>query len=117
MRSIKFRQWTGEEMSYWLGHEPGDIKVTNINEFFEEESNIMQYTGLKDKNGKEIYDLDILSCTRHGWIGVVKWRAPAFWVIELAGEPSGEESQWSLNVNLLQYKIIGNFYENPELLK
>jgi len=48
-----------------------------------------------------------------GWIGVVQWNRGSFWVYEVAGESSGEESQWSID---LDYEVIGNIYENPNLI-
>lgn len=74
---------------------------------------LMQYTGLKDKNGKEIYEGDILKVD---WkdnryksvIGMVEWDNENAAYRFAAGSPS--EVSWS-------HEIIGNIYENPELLK
>jgi len=77
---------------------------------------LMQSTGLKDVHGKDIYESDIVKPTRGyrtGWIGVVQWNRGSFWVYEVAGESSGEESQWSID---LDYEVIGNIYENPNLI-
>ncbi|PZM86351.1 hypothetical protein DLH72_01285 [Candidatus Gracilibacteria bacterium] len=71
---------------------------------------LMQYTGLKDKNGKEIYEGDILQ------IGLRKyeviWEDGFYRLFDRKAE--AKEKYCSLNLKDL--KIIGNIYENPELI-
>jgi hypothetical protein len=77
---------------------------------------ITQFTGLKDKNGKEIYEGDILK---------IKELPPqeVFWVNELAQYrllPFDCRNEWDKGRTIEFAKIgivIGNIYENPELLK
>jgi len=110
MREIKFRAWdkVRKDMIY---PQEGAIAHTgvigcSVGHRFGWEYEIMQYTGLKDKNGKEIYEGDILS-DNHGIIKSIKWSS-----IEscMAG--------WNLDGYDIQcMEIIGNIYEQPELIK
>jgi hypothetical protein len=75
-----------------------------------------QYTGLTDKNGKEIYEGDIVSFqTKNGdrdFIGSVIWLA------EVAGfVVSSENNYFGAMHYIHNLKVIGNIYENPELIK
>lgn len=76
---------------------------------------IMQSTGLKDKNGVEVFQGDIVRCTRGCPHEVV-------WLQEYAGMYVGGMPAWYLSGLSEGYawtgeeEIIGNIYENPELL-
>ena len=68
---------------------------------------LMQFTGLKDKNGKEIYEGDIVKRPK----GTVH---EVFWVGDRWGLKGG--GCW-LGAEAHTYEIIGNIHENPELVK
>ena len=77
---------------------------------------LMQSTGLTDKNGKEIFEGDVLKVTdKHSWLEVVSFsEKKAMFVSKEIGFP--ESPLWELfNTVLFEIEIIGNIYENPEL--
>lgn len=69
-----------------------------------------QYTGLKDRNGKEIYEGDVLELP-NGTKGIVEWLECGF-VLRLKSETIWQNLLFNV---INHYKIIGNIYENPEL--
>src|SRR5688500_13804971 len=78
---------------------------------------LVQYTGLKDKNGKEIYEGDILAGYRSGKRTInndsVVFEAGKF---KLKYTP-GDLIQFTYSLSEYQCEVIGNIYENPELLQ
>lgn len=77
---------------------------------------LMQSTGLTDKNGKEIFEGDVLKVTdKYSWSEVVSFsEKKAMFVSKEIGFP--ESPLWELfNTVLFEIEIIGNIYENPEL--
>ena len=75
-----------------------------------------QYTGLKDKNGKEIYEGDIVKVfTSKKWrIGIIIYEHSGF-TIDVTNNKELKYGRTSIIENLTE--VIGNIYDNPELLR
>lgn len=119
MKEIKFRAWDITNVS-----QPR-MEYFNIGEGFSglNECPIMQYTGLKDKNGKEIYDGDIIkwhevSLVNAGEdIRINEGQGEIFWSEDFCHfgikEIPHKLGHWTLSKdNLVEYEVIGNVYEN-----
>jgi uncharacterized phage protein (TIGR01671 family) len=128
MREIKFRAWEPDIdfMTTNIGIDKihlFDFQGDNITE--QEELIIMQYTGLKDKNGKEIYEGDIIACKFHhefheriDWsdvdiVGTVFWDHSGYSLKAVNGEDDTRFPELH-NLNCSESEIIGNIYETLE---
>ena len=117
MREIKFRAWdkTDGVMWQWIALEQDGFKIINDPSYI-----LMQYTGLKDKNGKEIYEGDLLQLiTFEGGGGIsafpVEFENGCFGICT-----NGEylaELKYYIDMPFISAVIIGNIHENPELIK
>lgn len=76
---------------------------------------ICQYTGLTDKNGKKIFEGDIVKHDISDTIGVVKWYCEDYagWCVD---DIHIEEQQFTYEL-WSECEVIGNIYENSDLLK
>ena len=118
MRDIRFRAWDRDDnymlVEDFIGNHD-DLHLDDLNKIFARKDLVfMQYTGLKDKNGKEIYEGDIVktNCCGGELVFKIIWEenntrfkrenAPYL----SGGVPHGEGCE-----------VIGNIYENPELLE
>ena len=126
MRTIKFRAWDKKtetmndvwaiHFKAWHDSEINYIEIYGLGtdgteERCEEDIEIMQYTGLKDKNGTEIYEGDIINQdSKYGYKN---------YVMEMIQTHASDD----MGVDMFGYvdvdnacEVIGNIYENPELL-
>ena len=75
---------------------------------------VMQCTGMKDKNSQLIYESDILEDPVHKF--KVAWSGYSF-VISGASKNDEEKQVYFFPLLAQTFEVIGNIYENPELLK
>ena len=114
MKQTKFRAWNKKHKRWMFDYkEFGGFALLGETVLVEglrevplieiQDMEIMQYTGLKDKNGEEIYEGDILDFN-----GIIEFKDGSF--VVNGWEPIGEMA-------VDNQKVLGNIYENPELLK
>lgn len=113
MREIKFRAWKQSTgcMIQHIGSIEFMVDGSYIINGEDPDCIIMQFTGLKDKNGKEIYDGDILDFDAGEWGG--EFEPEVILMSDLIGTWNycgsiDDVSEWR--------EIIGNIYENPNLI-
>ena len=140
MREIKYRAWDKKNKKMFIVRElhffkTGELEAivigyTNYGEKvikMADDIILMQYIGLKDKNKKEIYEEDIFQFgTKKEWKNGVGERGVVEWHEKLARfgltfySIYGGEGYTGKNQHLVDFikglKIIGNTYENPELV-
>lgn len=88
------------------------IRNEHLQDFAVDEETIGQYTGLKDKNGKEIYEGDIFNLKDSKILYIVEWFDTA-----LSGRQNGNNSRVGLQYWQTKIEVIGNIHDNPEMLK
>jgi uncharacterized phage protein (TIGR01671 family) len=141
MREIKFRMWTGERMLYrilvdrnWYSGPENSAKLICEAKPNDGHLPIMQFTGLLDKNGKEIYEGDIVKvCFAHGPIIAPVCFFPEYGIFALLDVPHYYQEKTTNRPlgscgSSTKYKpytwktyrvieVIGNIHQNPELLE
>ena len=146
MREIKFRGknkdigWVCGQLAYDINGNAYIIQEVELDSSYGIEETILfatmwyrveketlgQYTGLKDKNGKEIYEGDIIEFSYDMFVGnfdtfvakgKVVFEEGAFYVEVLENERTTEDEAYLLySINLDTIEVIGNIYKNKELL-
>ena len=128
MREIKFRAWVGVmEYNVMVGKfgafyvNPGakgnglDDKDTAclspFSTIYSPQTPVMQWTGLHDKNGKEMYEGDIVKSPDHDNAMEVKYSE-----VQASDDMTAPGIGFQFNTYPEEMEVIGNIYENPELL-
>lgn len=118
MRNIKFRAWDGDnqKMQYdFLISTHGSIHCSNMLGGFDwEDWELMQFTGLKDIEGKDIFEKDIVQWIDSDGDGderidIVKYKPCLFYLC------NSQHSVFSYSGKKMELKIIGNTYADPKL--
>ena len=125
MRDIKFRgkridngEWVYGSLlndfggDTWIINTLQEIKDATIKNVWHKVApeTVGQYTGLRDKNEKEIYEGDILRDEHTQKIRAVEYNSPSFVLVD-----SNRYFFWNCHYD--EQEVIGNIYENPELME
>lgn len=128
MREIKFRLWDDEEKIMIDGDSLAFEKYLPIKDLLSRD-NIMQYTGLHDSSGKEIYEGDVLRDGNDLYNYVVYYdtKKASFrrkkinnssFTFDCSLDKETEYKDGNATIKIkFNFKIIGNIHENPELVK
>ena len=113
--ALKFEQ-VERDYELWFEYDE-DIRYEFYIPFMDEDWVVQQWTGLTDKNGKEIYEGDILFGRNDSYYQV-KWGKTGWWMYHERGELLDMYFYQMPNDGdtYSNFEIIGNIFENPELL-
>lgn len=119
MLEIKFRMWDAIEKQFMNHSRVIETRILDLERNGQERFIYQQYTGLEDNNGNEIYEGDILriDCNFEHRKGIVVDKVD-YW------NCSFSTSEWLFHELIdndekgkQKFEVIGNIYENPELLE
>ena len=122
MREIKFRVWIIEDNKYLKTNKPSVPELTNNWTYRRGEYILEQYTGLKDVDGKEIYEGDILEiCTNENIFyapdtfdaGIVVFAHGSF-IVQNKRLNSTDQKGWTFH-NIDNKIVTGNIHEKPHM--
>lgn len=127
----KFRAYDGSSLNRM--YQPDEVMVGNGDIWIIDEDSVagdwivnndlhlMQSTGLKDKNGKEIFDGDVLEIEDEGEVlgnAKLTWdNEQAVFMIEAISVDDIAPFHEIISDETYSYRVVGNVYENPELLE
>ena len=118
-RPIKFRalvggQWFYGDILNWAGE--AQIWADGHNFIVKNKETIGQYTGLKDKNGVEIHEGDIVKYVTNYYGKRQERQKVVEWIDDMQDDSFGEPLSMGYRFHGDELEVIGNIYENPELL-
>lgn len=129
MTAPNFRAWdvhekkmfTNAQLIVWNGNvyanDNSELNVDNLNGWSIDEEYLMQSTGLVDMYDKEIFEGDVLK-TSDGELAKAVWNKElACWEAEFLSEIVDLSEVADVKSNRSDCEIVGNIYENPELLE
>lgn len=119
MREIKFRGWDGEVKRMWSWRELCNTHFcASLYSHGDGSWEVMQYTGLHDKNGKEIYEGDIVSTFEPDEGSLFEEVVFENGTFKLRCMSDNTKINYPLGSLRSKYiEVIGNIYENPELIQ
>jgi len=136
MREIKLRAWdkkhkqmvnldtptafceSGYDEIDYIAFSKGDARYVDSNQVvWVEQYELMQYTGLKDKNGVEIYEGDIVKYFTNYYGNKKERKRVVEWIDDMQDDSFGEPLSMGYRFHGSGIEVVGNIWENPELLE